>query len=53
MADLKTRRAVKGTVKTIDRAAVAAELLVDYLVADINAVVADKQSVGEGIMKLT
>ena len=27
MADLKTRRAVKGTVKTIDRAAVAAERL--------------------------
>ena len=27
MADLKTRRAVKGTVKTIDRAAVAAEHL--------------------------
>ena len=26
MADLKTRKAVKGTVKTIDRAAVAAEL---------------------------
>ena len=27
MADLKTRKAVKGTVKTIDRAAVAAERL--------------------------
>lgn len=27
MADLKTRKAVKGTVKTIDRAAVAAEHL--------------------------
>ena len=27
MADLKTRRAIKGTVKTIDRAAVAAERL--------------------------
>ena len=31
MADLKTRKAVKGTVKTIDRAAVAAEHAMNIL----------------------
>ena len=37
MADLKTRRAVKGTVKTIDRAAVAAERLKSVAVRTKNA----------------
>lgn len=37
MADLKTRKAVKGTVKTIDRAAVAAERLKSAAVRTKNA----------------
>lgn len=37
MADLKTRKAVKGTVKTIDRAAVAAEHLKSAAVRTKNA----------------
>lgn len=37
MADLKTRRTVKGTVKTIDRAAVAAERLKSATVRTKNA----------------
>ena len=45
MADLKTRKAVKGTVKTIDRAAVAAERLKSAAVRTKNA--AQRYSCGD------
>ena len=32
MADIKTRDAVKGTIKTIDKAAIASELMKSYYV---------------------
>lgn len=57
MADLKTRRAVKGTVKTIDRAAVAAERLKSAAVrtkdaAERNATPAETSSQEYGTQKL-
>ena len=45
MADLKTRKAVKGTVKTIDRAAVAAERLKSAAVRTKDA--AERRSCGD------
>ena len=57
MADLKTRRTVKGTVKTIDRAAVAAERLKSATVrtkdaAERNAAPAETSSQEYGAQKL-
>ena len=57
MADLKTRKAVKGTVKTIDRAAVAAERLKSATVrtkdaAERNAAPAETSSQEYGAQKL-
>ena len=57
MADLKTRRAVKGTVKTIDRAAVAAERLKSAAVrtkdaAERSATPAETSSQEYGTQKL-
>ena len=57
MADLKTRRAVKGTVKTIDRAAVAAERLKSAAVrtkdaAERSATPAETSSQEYGAQKL-
>ena len=57
MADLKTRKAVKGTVKTIDRAAVAAERLKSAAVrtkdaAERNAAPAETSSQEYGAQKL-
>lgn len=57
MADLKTRKAVKGTVKTIDRAAVAAERLKSAAVrtkdaAERNATPAETSSQEYGTQKL-
>ena len=57
MADLKTRRAVKGTVKTIDRAAVAAERLKSAAVrtkdaAERNATPAETSSQEYGAQQL-
>ena len=57
MADLKTRRAVKGTVKTIDRAAVAAERLKSVAVrtkdaAERSATPAETSSQEYGAQKL-
>ena len=57
MADLKTRKAVKGTVKTIDRAAVAAERLKSAAVrtknaADRSATPAETSSQEYGAQKL-
>ena len=57
MADLKTRKAVKGTVKTIDRAAVAAEHLKSAAVrtkdaAERNAAPAETSSQEYGAQKL-
>lgn len=57
MADLKTRKAVKGTVKTIDRAAVAAERLKSAAVrtkdaAERNATPAETSSQEYGAQQL-
>ena len=57
MADLKTRKAVKGTVKTIDRAAVAAERLKSAAVrtkdaAERNAAPAETSSQEYGAQQL-
>ena len=57
MSDLKTRKAVKGTVKTIDRAAVAAERLKSATVrtkdaAERNATPAETSSQEYGTQKL-
>lgn len=57
MADLKTRKSVKGTVKTIDRAAVAAERLKSATVrtkdaAERNAAPAETSSQEYGAQKL-